>query len=244
MSASPTATGSAGRAWFDLARAGNFPSVVSNVVAALTLGAAGWPGPAEAAAVVVGGLFLYAGGATWNDVFDADFDRKHRAERAIPRGVVSRRAAAWGGSLEMSLGAALLAWAGAGWGWLAALVATILAYDWLHKRWAGSVILMAGCRVWLALAVATRADERPSVEVLAWVGALAAYIVLLSVLARWEYRPGAPAARLGAAVGRLLAFIPAVDAAALLITGHPAAAMACLAAIPLGRWAQRLAAST
>lgn len=244
MAPVPTAAGSAGRAWFDLARAGNFPSVVSNLIAALVLGAAGWPPALVAGAVIAGGLLLYAGGATWNDVFDAQFDRRHRPERAIPRGAVSRLAAAVAGSVEMALGAALLAWAGAGWGWLVALVTTILAYDWLHKRWAGSVVLMAGCRAWLALAVATRDGAVPPVALLAWVGALAAYIVGLSVLARWEYRPGAPAARLGAAVGRLLAFIPLIDAGALFLTGHPLAAMACLAAIPLGRWAQRLAAST
>jgi hypothetical protein len=66
----------------------------------------------------------------------------------------------------------------------------------------------------------------------------------LSVIARWEYKPGAPAAKIGRSVGRLLAFIPLIDAVALLLVGAWIPAMACAVAIPLGRWAQRVAAST
>ena len=74
--------------------------------------------------------------------------------------------------------------------------------------------------------------------------ALFAYIVGRSLLARWEYRPGSPAARLGRLVGGLLAFIPLLDAVALASTGAWLPAMACALAVPLGRWAQRLVAST
>ena len=42
-------------------------------------------------------------------VADADFDRKHRPERAIPTGVFSRTAALALGAIEMALGAAILA---------------------------------------------------------------------------------------------------------------------------------------
>jgi 4-hydroxybenzoate polyprenyltransferase len=76
------------RACFDLARAGNFPSVASNVLAALVLSGAGGPGwpPAFLLAIaIVAGCLIYAGGATFNDVADAGFDAKHRPERAIPR---------------------------------------------------------------------------------------------------------------------------------------------------------------
>jgi hypothetical protein len=76
------------------------------------------------------------------------------------------------------------------------------------------------------------------------VTALFVYIVALSLIARWEYKPGAPAARIGRSVGRLLAFIPLIDAIALLLVGAWIPAMACAAAVPLGRLAQRLAAST
>lgn len=237
------------RALFDLARAGNFPSVASNVLAALVLSAAAgpaYPFPTTGLLLltVVAACLVYAGGATFNDVFDAGFDAKHRPERAIPRGLVSRGAAAAVASLEMIAGLALLVGAGASPVAAAGLAATILLYDWLHKRWLGSVVLMAGCRVMLAVTLATLPGHAMGTAFVAWVVVLFVYIVVISLLARWEYKPGAPAAKLGRAVGRLLAFIPLLDAAALLAVGAWAPALACAVAIPLGRWAQRLAAST
>jgi 4-hydroxybenzoate polyprenyltransferase len=237
------------RACFDLARAGNFPSVASNVLAALILSSApfsaGFPPAATLMVAIVAGCLLYAGGATFNDVFDAGFDARHRPERAIPSGVISRGAAAALATIEMLAGVALLVvTTGASLAWTLALVATILAYDWVHKKWIGSVILMAGCRVLLACALATLPGHGFTPAFLGWVGALFVYIVTLSLIARWEYQPGAPAAKIGRSVGRLLAFIPLIDAIALLLVGAWLPAIACAVAVPLGRFAQRLAAST
>lgn len=235
------------RIWFDLARAGNFPSVASNVLAALILSSStevAWPCAAMLAIGVVAGCLVYAGGATFNDVADAEFDRRHRPERAIPRGRVSQTAAGWIAAIEMATGLGLLVGVGASVVWALALAATILAYDWIHKRWIGSVVLMAGCRVLLAVTIASLPGHLARPAFLGWVGALFAYIVALSLIARWEYAPGAPAAKLGRAVGRLLAFIPLIDAIALLLVGAWIPALACAAAVPLGRLAQRLAAST
>lgn len=244
------------RVWFDLARAGNFPSVASNVLAALVLssvaadGPMRWPPPGVLALAIVAGCLMYAGGATFNDVADAEFDRRHRRERAIPRGLVDRSTAAWVAGLEMAAGIGLLVTLGAAIGWALALAVTILLYDWIHKRWIGSVALMAGCRVLLAITVASLPGHGASPAFGGWVTALFVYIVTLSLIARWEYRAASgvgatPAtARLGRAVGRLLAFIPAIDAIALLLAGAWVPALACAAAIPLGRLAQRLAAST
>jgi 4-hydroxybenzoate polyprenyltransferase len=235
------------RACFDLARAGNFPSVASNVLAALVLSSVAgpaWPSAGVLALTVVAGCLVYAGGATFNDVADAAFDAQHRPERAIPRGVISRAQAAVLAATEMLLGLGLLIASGASVVWAAALAATILAYDWIHKRWIGSVILMAGCRVLLAVTIASLPGQVVRPAFLWWMGALFVYIVVLSLIARWEYKPGAPAAKIGRSVGRLLAFIPLIDAVALLSVGAWGPALACAAAVPLGRWAQRLAAST
>jgi 4-hydroxybenzoate polyprenyltransferase len=236
------------RIWLDLARAGNFPSVASNVLAALILSApavsTSFPPPGLFALVAVAGCLVYAGGATFNDVFDARFDAQHRPDRAIPRGAVRRGTAAAVASAEMLAGLALLVLvARAGALWAAALAATILVYDWIHKRWIGSVVLMAGCRVLLAFTVASLPGHNVGPAFLGWVTALFIYIAVLSLIARWEYQPGAPAARIGRSVGRLLAFIPLIDAIALLLAGAWLPALACAAAVPLGRWAQRLAAS-
>jgi 4-hydroxybenzoate polyprenyltransferase len=235
------------RAGFDLARAGNFPSVASNVLAAVVLASAvevRWPAAGLLALAVVAGCLVYAGGATFNDVADAGFDARHRPERVIPRGVISRWGAAALATAEMLGGLAMLIAAGAAGRWAFALAATILTYDWIHKKWIGSVVLMAGCRVLLACTLATLPGHAFTRPFLAWVIALFVYIVVLSLIARWEYKPGAPAAKLGRAVGRLLAFIPLIDAIALLLVGAWIPALACALAIPLGRWAQRLAAAT
>lgn len=240
------------RAWFDLARAGNFPSVASNVLAALVLSATsgtvltanGWPPAALLLTTILAGCLVYAGGATFNDVFDAEFDRRHRPNRVIPQGTVSRGVAAIIAGIEMLAGLALLVALGASPLWALGLAATILAYDWVHKRWIGSVVLMAGCRVLLACTLASLPGHAFTASFLGWIGVLFVYIVTISLLARWEYAPGAPAAKLGRAVGRLLMFIPLIDAAALLVVGAWVPAMACAVAIPLGRFAQRLAAST
>jgi 4-hydroxybenzoate polyprenyltransferase len=238
------------RVWFDLARAGNFPSVASNVLAALILSSpelssgSVWPRASVLVLTILAGCLIYAGGATFNDVADADFDSRHRPHRAIPRGAVRRSTAAWVAGLEMVAGLGILVALGCSAIWGAALAATILAYDWIHKRWIGSVVLMAGCRVLLAVTLATLPGQAAGLPFGWWIGALFVYIVTLSLIARWEYKPGAPAAKLGRAVGRLLAFIPLIDAIALLGVGAWIPAMACAVAVPLGRWAQRLAAST
>ncbi|MCX6951785.1 MAG: UbiA family prenyltransferase [Verrucomicrobia bacterium] len=234
------------RLWLDLARAGNFPSVWSNVLAALVLSspvAAAWPAPGLLLLAFLAGSLAYAGGTTLNDVFDAGFDRQHRPERAIPRGLISRATAGWVGGLQLALGLGLLVFLGASPLAAAGLAATILLYDWLHKRWAGSVVLMAGCRVMLAVTLATLPGHAMTPAFVGWITALFVYIIVLSILARREYHPGAPAEKLGKIVRKLLAFIPFVDAAALLVVVAWIPAVCCAVAVPLGRWAQRMAAS-
>lgn len=236
------------RVWFDLARAGNFPSVASNVLAALILSSTApgpFPGPGLLALAIVAGCLVYAGGATFNDVVDARFDLQHKPERPIPSGRVSQQTAARVAAIEMALGLSMLVAVHASFQWALALGTCILIYDWVHKRWIGSVVLMAGCRVLLALTLASLPEHSLArAPFLWWVGALFVYIVTLSLIARWEYKPGAPAAKIGRSVGRLLAFIPLIDAVALLLVGAWVPAIACAAAIPLGRLAQRLAAAT
>jgi 4-hydroxybenzoate polyprenyltransferase len=234
------------RLWLDLARAGNFPSVWSNVLAALVLSApvtATWPSPGLLALACLAGSLAYAGGTTLNDVFDAGFDRKHRPERAIPRGLISRTTAGIVGGLQLALGLGLLVFLGASPVVAAGLAATILLYDWLHKRWTGSVILMAGCRVMLAVTLATLPGHGITPPFVVWIAGLFVYIVVLSVIARREYVPGAPAEKLAKQVRKLLAFIPFVDALALLAITAWLPAACCVASVPIGKWAQRKAAS-
>ncbi len=235
------------RLWLDLARAGNFPSVWSNVLAALVLSApvvGTWPSPSLLVLTLLAGSLAYAGGTTLNDVFDAGFDRQYRPERALPRGLIARATAGWVGGLQLALGLGLLAYLGASPLAAGGLGAVILLYDWLHKRWTGSVLLMAGCRVMLALTLATLPGQSMSRTFIAWLVALFVYIVVLSLLARREYLPGAPAEKFAKLVRKLLAFIPFVDASGLLASAAWIPAACCAVAVPLGKWAQRKAASS
>ncbi len=218
----------------------------SNVLAALLLstpGALVWPQFSLIALTFLAGSLAYAGGATLNDVFDSNFDRHHRPDRAIPSGSIKFRTAAWVGGLQLGAGMALLIWAGASTPMVLGLGAVIVLYNWLHKRWKGSVFLMAGCRVMLGLSVASLPTREFSVALLVWLGVLFTYIVVLSVLARREYHPGAPAEKLARLVRKMLAYIPLVDALVLVIVVSWQPALICALAVPLGKISQRLAAS-
>src|SRR5690606_9007592 len=124
------------RAWLDLARAGNFPSVWSNVLAALVLSSGAtetWPPARVIVLALVAGSLAYARRTTLNDVADVRFDSIHRPERAIPRGIVARSTAAWVGGMELALGLGLLVAMGASPLIAGGLGVTIVLYDWIHK---------------------------------------------------------------------------------------------------------------
>jgi hypothetical protein len=96
----------------------------------------------------------------------------------------------------------------------------------------------------LAVALATLPGHTFTPPFLAWIAVLFVYIVVLSLIARREYVPGAPAEKLAKQVRKLLAFIPFVDALALLAITAWLPAACCVASVPLGKWAQRKAASS
>ena len=173
------------RALLVLGRVSNLPTVWSNCLAGWLLGGGGeW----NRFAVLCGGAtLLYVGGMFLNDAFDAEFDAQHRRERPIPSGVISRGSVWRLGITMLVAGTALMFLFGfstAIFGLL--LAASILLYDWLHKRVTFSPLLMALCRLLLYLTAASAAVT--GVTGLAmWSGlALAAYIVGLSSLARKE----------------------------------------------------------
>jgi uncharacterized membrane protein len=98
--------------------------------------------------------------------------------------------------------------------------------------------------VMLTVTLATLPSQTMSRTFIVWLVVLFVYIVVLSLLARREYHPGAPAEKLGKLVRKMLAFIPFVDALALLACAAWIPAACCALAVPLGKWAQRKAASS
>ena len=107
-------------------------------------------GGVEAGAVVplvVATTGLYGGGVVLNDVFDASLDAVERPERPIPRGAVTRRQAAWLGSMLLLAGivaAATVSWVSGG--VAGAVGAGAVLYDAVGKhRWWGP-LNMGLCR--------------------------------------------------------------------------------------------------
>lgn len=142
---------------------------------------------------IVASLCLYAAGLLLNDVCDAAVDARERPERPIPSGRVSRRTVfAW--ALSLSLAGLVLA--GSGIGMAGILLALIVAYDGGFKRIPGvGVLTMGACRgvnVLLGAAVSWPMGEMPrGGGVAAAAIFFAAYIVLVSVVAKNEAQPGA-----------------------------------------------------
>jgi 4-hydroxybenzoate polyprenyltransferase len=172
-----------------LGRVSNLPTVWSNCLAGwLLAGGGAW----SRFAVLGGGAsLLYIGGMFLNDVCDVRFDTAHRQERPIPSGDISARAV-WLLSAVLLLGGGVLL---ASLGQITALVTLglvlcIVAYDLVHKRTALAPLLMAGCRFLLYLVAGSAALGGISAKLLWCAGALAAYIVGLSFIARKEAGSG------------------------------------------------------
>lgn len=214
-----------------LARLSNIPTVWTNVLAAGLL--AGSQDMGQMAMLCLAGSLLYAGGCTLNDAFDAAWDRQHRPERPIPSGELSIREVSLAGSLEMLAGLALVV----PFGWAATISALllgfwILLYDWIHKKTAWAVLLMAACRLQLAYtaALAFRGPTWPN-HLHAW--ALFAYIMIITVVARRESRPDGPYQRKFRVIGLLLA-LPACSVLLPLFCGGDVSVMPTMVLLALG----------
>jgi UbiA prenyltransferase family len=174
------------RAWLQLARVSNTPTVVSNTVAGAVLVST----TAETGTVVlvaVAMALFYTAGMVLNDVADAEIDARERPERPIPSGAVSPLAAVAVFCGLIAAGLTLLAaeglepfFAGVG------LVALIVLYDLWHKGNPFSAVMMGGCRalVYVVAGLAV-ADSLPG-ELWGAAAVLLVYVVGLTQVAKAE----------------------------------------------------------
>jgi 4-hydroxybenzoate polyprenyltransferase len=223
-------------AYLRLGRVSNLPTIWTNVLAGVAISGTpiGWRGLVYTSAAV---SLLYVGGMVLNDVCDAPVDARERAERPIPRGLVSRREA-FGAAVALlaaglvALGAGSHAAVALPWG--LALVAAIAYYDWRHKRDRFGPLVMGLCRglVYLVASAAASGTVRPRVILAA--ALLAAYVVSLTVVAR---RAGARATW---GVPALIAGISLLDAAVVALFGPWEWSLAAVAAFVLTLVLQRL----
>ena len=214
------------RGWLILTRGSNLPTVWSNVIAGwlLAQGLRLRPPGSEYAGqtpdpLCWGGLLLlllgvsltYVGGMILNDAFDAVWDREHAVSRPIPAGRIGRGAVWMIGLIEMAVGIFVLAEKSSAHPLLVAgLVGSILLYNVLHKRWAGSVLIMGLCRalvyVGAGSAVAHHTTAMEVSPVLCYLsGGVVLYIAGLTLVARKEHLPGPTALRLAP---RLMLMLP------------------------------------
>lgn len=172
------------RAWLELLRIPNLPTVASNAILGAWLGYAAqgrlpalpfaeWNGIGDAAAraieprdlfvvvhVAAGLCGLYLVGLLLNDILDLATDRRERPSRPIPSGRIALGQAAVAAVLLLGAGVWLLLSVNRSpllIGLVSALLAAIVLYDLLHRRVALAVALPAACRglAVLVAAVAT-----------------------------------------------------------------------------------------
>ncbi len=218
-------------AYLELLRISNLPSVFSNVLVGTALGAGGGQIPLESTlrcAVAV--AFIYLGGVALNDAVDAEVDQAERLERPIPSGRLSRRQAYRVTIVTFCLGLALLGLiSGAALGMGALLVGIIGAYDFLHKRFASTVLLMGAARGMVYLTAAAAVGwPLGSTKPVWFIVTLLAYTTAFTIVARAENRKQIDRRRWIAAGIPLIVLVPGV-----WITVATAAAAACVGVLML-----------
>ena len=174
-----------------LGRISNLPTVWTNVTVGWFLSGGDWT--AELLVLLVGMSLLYIGGMTLNDAFDANWDHQHSKDRPIPSGIISTKAVWCIGSLQILTGLlSLIILTSTHWIFSLGLVAAILSYNWLHKKWKGAVLIMGLCRALVYLgagsAVASHTDAvhlHPVLLVIS--GGIILYIAGLTLAARSEH---------------------------------------------------------
>jgi 4-hydroxybenzoate polyprenyltransferase len=201
-------------AFLTLGRVSNLPTVWTNCLAAWVLNRLGQQLPlfelpdtdaAQALTfqtgqwiwIFLGASLLYIAGTTLNDAFDEEYDRQHNRDRPIPAGILKCWEVWAVGLIQLVSGAAILYFkSDVSEIYLGMLCMTILAYDAVHKKWAGSVLLMGGCRLFLWWTIATAGLDiahELSPLVLVWSIGLLLYIAGITFVARGEATGNLPA---------------------------------------------------
>lgn len=166
------------RTHLSLARVSNLPTTWSNVLCAFLL-AGGFYWPAFVGAIVSISLF-YVAGMYLNDWRDADYDRRHRPERPVPAGAISRKAVFLCAAIYFVVALAIsIGMQAASLWWTLALIACITLYDLDHKNNVMSPWIMAGCRALIYPWAASFSGQVFAPEL--WIACAAAYIYTLGL---------------------------------------------------------------
>ncbi len=174
-----------------LGRVSNLPTIWTNVTVGWFLSGGSWN--PEFGWILLGMSLLYIAGMTLNDAFDAAWDRENAQDRPIPAGRVNESTVWIFGSIQMIAGAAVLFFLTTAHPlFLGLLVFFVLLYNLLHKKWAGSVLLMGLCRAMVYLGAASAVvsqttDISASPVVYLVAGGVLLYIAGITLAARSEH---------------------------------------------------------
>lgn len=235
--------------FWQLLRAGNVFTAISNVIAGFLIVRGVWTPTEVLLTLIAASALLYEAGMVLNDAFDADLDAVERPERPIPSGRIARNAALSLGWFLLADGLACAAVAS----WLTAsatpmlvgacLSLTVVMYDGgLKRMWAGPWA-MGWCRT-LNVLLGASVAESLSNQVVAWAYAvgIGLYTVALTYIARGETAgdPAAIAARRTLVKRMIMGFIVLDACAATLAAGWPSGLAVFALLIPsqiAARWA-------
>jgi len=226
------------KAYLDLCRVSNLPTVWTNVLAALLLSGSEFS-CANFCLLALSLSLYYSGGMCLNDIRDVSRDRLQRPNRPIPSGRVSQRGAWWFTVLLFTSGMSLLAAAPHPRALLAggALLLLIIAYDILHQAHSYSILLMAACRLTVFVVAAMAVSGTVGGIVLLAGGLQFGYVFLISAVARHEHGRNEPYP--APLVPLMLAGISLVDGVALVLLASPAWLLAGLVGAILTLLGQR-----
>jgi 4-hydroxybenzoate polyprenyltransferase len=196
-----------------LIRPGNVVTAYADIVAGYA--AAGIVDPPRLIGLLIATTGLYGGGIVLNDVFDAHLDAIERPERPLPRGQISRRAAALLGAALLVIGL-VAAWTCT---FLAGMIAlaialSVLVYDSLGKRSAlfgpFNMGLCRGLNLLLGMSLQLHPWQ-------IWIGSITlCYIAGVTVISRGEVPGGTRTAAIVSGAWLLVCVL----VLSVLITGH------------------------
>lgn len=225
-----------------LCRVSNLPTVWMNVLTAGVLCSPPVRAPAAAFVPLLAFALscFYCGGMAHNDLCDLDYDRVHQPFRPIPTGSIALGPAR---ALTLALFAIalfclLLAPHRAGVAAGAALLFVIWVYNRLHKRHPPTVFAMAGARLLVYVVTALALTGTVSEGVALAAVAQAAYVSVLTLVARFE-RHTAGQRYTWPVIPWMLAAMPMLDGFVLAALAHPAWILAGAAGTVLTRAGQR-----
>lgn len=229
--------GIAVRGYLSVCRISNLPSIWTNVLCAAVLatGTFSWQSYLVPALAISS---FYLAGMCLNDICDVSHDAVHRPSRPIPSGSVSLTGAILLTVALFSTGLfALVHSCREATHAAMVLIGAIVWYDLDHKKNPYSVLVMASCRflIFMVTALAV-AGKIPAAVVIAG-GIHFTYIVVLSIVARYENGRRAPFSL--PVIPLLLAGIPLLDGLILALLVAPFWLMAGVIAALLMQEAQR-----